>query len=504
MKNKHFKTLALPVMAAIFSVSCSKEVKQDALQQISGSKAQIASTTPGVDSANITLNWSQGLQPIQGFGAFAGRVTPFFESANRDTIMSLLWGSAGLQLNIIRGEILYTYPFDKSTGIVTVKPAGTDINIVPGSAAYNALTDDQKAQIAQLWVLKTVKQRYQTPIAFASAWTPPLYMKTNTGSVSGQNFNGLNYSCCSTDFANYIAGFVKSYQNEGVNLFGVSPSNEPENVFSAWPASYWTASHLGQFVTNNLRPALNSQGLNSVKIISAESAAWGTANSFLSSMDKSNVDILAGHGYVEPGDLILGKKGFNQNPTTWNYATGNRPTWVTEASDDGGTYDASMAEGLKLATSMHKFLANCSVNVYVYWLGMLAFQNNEALICTKSDGTLEFPKTYDVMGNYSRYIKPGYYRFGASVSNNGNLLVSAYKNPTTGAFSIVVTNTGSVPVNCAIGLTGFTSSSITGYVTSAASTAHWAATAPIAANSNGSFTAQVPASSVVTYTGISN
>ncbi|RAJ88001.1 hypothetical protein CLV59_101766 [Chitinophaga dinghuensis] len=108
MKNKHFKTLALPVMAAIFSVSCSKEVKQDALQQISGSKAQIASTTPGVDSANIALNWSQGLQPIQGFGAFAGRVTPFFESANRDTIMSLLWGSAGLQLNIIRGEILYT------------------------------------------------------------------------------------------------------------------------------------------------------------------------------------------------------------------------------------------------------------------------------------------------------------------------------------------------------------------------------------------------------------
>ncbi|WP_291912452.1 glycoside hydrolase [Chitinophaga sp. CB10] len=503
MKNNSVRQLALPAMIALFGISCSKDASQASLEKITGVKAQIASSTPGTDSANITLNWAQGYQRIEGFGAFAGRVTPFFESPKRDSILDLLWGNSGLQLNMIRGEVLYTYPFNSSTGVVTIKPPTVDIDVAPTSAAYTGLTADQKTHISQLWIMKSVKQRYNTPIAFASTWTPPLSMKTNTSVVSAKWFNGLNYSCCSTSFANYVAGFVKGYQNEGVSLYGVSPSNEPENVFSDWPASYWTASHLGEFISNNLRPALNAQGLNNVKIISSENAAWGTANSFLSSMDKSNVDILAGHGYVEVGDLIVGNRGLNQNPTIWNYATGNKPVWVTEASDDAGTYDASMTMGLKLATSMHKFLAECNVNAYVYWLGMLAFQNNEALICTRADGTLEFPKTYDVMGQFSKFVRPGYFRFGASVSNNGNLKVSAYKDPATGKFSVVVINTGAAPVKCAVALSGFAASTLTGYVTSAASSAHWAATAPVSANAGGGFVVNVPATSVVTFTGTS-
>ncbi|NIG57515.1 glycoside hydrolase [Chitinophaga sp. Cy-1792] len=503
MKKNHLHQFSLPLLVALFGVSCSKNLADNSLQQINGIKAGIASTTPGVDSANISLNWSQGYQQIDGFGAFAGRATPFFQSLKRDSAMESLWGNTGLQLNMIRGEVMYTFPFNKSTGAVTVKPAGVDIDVDINSAAYTSLTDDQKAQISQLWILKTVKQRYQTPIMFASAWTPPLSMKTNTGNVSGTGFNSLNYNTSSTDFANYIAGFAKSYQNEGVNFYAVSPSNEPENVFSSWPACYWTSGHLGQFVSNNLRPALNAQGLNSVKIISSENAAWGTANSFLSSMDKSNVDILAGHGYVEIGQVILGNKGLNQSPAIWNYATANKPVWMTEASDDSGNYDASMAEGMKLATSMHKFFAECNVNAYVYWLGMLDFQNNEALVCTKSDGSLEFPKTYDVFGQFSRFIHPGYFRFAATVSNNSNIKVSAYKKPATGEYSVVVINTGTVPVNLQLGLTGFSSSSITSYTTSAASSAHWAQGTPVAPGTGGAFSVQVPASSVVTFTGTS-
>ncbi|WP_201747923.1 glycoside hydrolase [Chitinophaga vietnamensis] len=500
--KKNLTSFCFPVLAAMLASSCSKNLQSEALKANASQLAAGATAAAvTIDTANITLNWGTVYQRIEGFGAFAGRATPFFESNQRDSIMKQLWGSDGLQLNIIRGEIMYTYPFDKSTGTVTIKPAGTDVTTDVNSAAYQALNADQKAQLAQLWILKKVKERYQVPLMFASAWTPPLYMKTNTSQVSAKNFNGLNFNCCSTDFANYIAGFTQAYQTEGINFYGVSPANEPENVFSDWASSYWDATHLGQFITNNLRPALNSKGLSGVKIIASENAAWGTANNFLSSMDKSNVDILAGHGYVEIGDLILGKRGLNQSQVTWNYATGNRPVWMTEASDDSGTYDNTMTGGLKLATNMHKFLAECNVNAYVYWLGMLAIRNNESLICTNSDGTLDYPKMYDVMGQYSRFVHQGYYHFNAALASNSTLKVSAYKDPVSGKFSVVVINPGANETHSRINLSGFTASgNLSSYLTSDASSTHWQS-ATIAPQSNGSFVVVVPPYSVVTFTG---
>ncbi len=498
MKAK-LTAIYVPLLSGVMISSCSKNMNTEPSQ----GKPAYAVQAAGYDTANITLNWGTTYQRIEGFGAFAGRATPFFESAKRDTIMKQLWGNDGLQFNIIRGEIMYTYPFNKTTGTVTIKPAGTDINTDVNSATYKALTDDQKAQLSQLWILKNVQTRYQVPIMFASAWTPPLSMKTNPNDVSGKNFNSLNFNCCSTDFANYIAGFTKAYQNEGINFYGVSPANEPENVFSDWAACYWDASHLGQFITNNLRPALNNKGLNGVKVIASENAAWGTANSFLSSMDKSNVDILAGHGYVEIGDILQGKKGLNQNPAIWNYATGNKPVWVTEASDDGGVYDNTMTGGLKLATNMHKFLAVCNVNAYVYWLGMLASRNNESLICTATDGSLEYPKMYDVMGQYSRFIHPGYYRFNAALANNSTLMVSAYKDPATGKFSVVVVNPGANETHTRMNLSGFNSGSIISYLTSDNSSTHWQSNS-ITPQAGGGYVVTVPPYSVVTFTGTAN
>lgn len=504
--KKKLQGIALPALAVLLAGSCTKNLTNNPLppdvnKLASGVTAAAALT---IDTATITLNWGTLYQKIDGFGSFAGRAVPFFEAAKRDSFMQLLWGETGLQLNMIRGEVLHTYPFDKPSGVVTIKPTGVTIDDAANSAAYLALTADQKEELAQLWILKKVKERYQVPIMFASTWTPPLYMKTNTSSESAKNFNGLNYSCCSTDFANYLAGFVKSYQNEGISFYGISPTNEPENVFSDWASSYWTASHLGQFITNNLRPALNAQSLTTTKIISSENAAWGTANSFLSGMDKSNVDILAGHGYVEIGDLILGKRGLNQNPATWNYATGNRPVWMTEASDDSGTYDATMTGGLKLAINMHKFLAECNVNAYVYWLGMLSFNNNESLLGTNGDGSISYPKTYDVMGQYSRFVHAGYYRFNSTLANNSTLKVSAFKDPATSKFSLVIVNPGGNETHCRLNLSGFAAGSVTSYVTSATSATHWQQSAAIMPQTNGSFVLTIPATSVITFTGTAN
>jgi glucuronoarabinoxylan endo-1,4-beta-xylanase len=499
MKNNNLTITGLAMLAIFLAGSCKKNTSEE----VKAPKSK-ALTTTSATSANVTFNWDKTYQNIDGFGCFGGRVTPFFESAKRDSIMAYLWGNQGLQLNIVRGEILYTYPYDKPSGVVTIKPSGVDINVDVTSSAYTTLTDDQKEQLAQLWILKNVKSRYQVPIAFASAWTPPLYMKTNPNNVNAQWFNGLNFNTSSTDFARYIAGFAKAFQSEGVNFSAISPTNEPENIFASWAASYWNSSHLGEFVSNNLRPALNEKGLNAVKIIASENAAWDTANGFLSGMDKSNVDILAGHGYVGVVDIILGKTGINQTPSAWTFNTNGKPVWLTETSDAGVGYDNTMTEGLKLATSMHNFLTTCNINAFVYWLGMLAGQDNEALINKSSDGSLDITKAYDVMGQYSRYIHAGYVRFDVNVQNNSSLKVSAYKDPSSGKFSIVAINTGSQPVSCNLQLQGFTAATLNSYLTvdSNDHNTHWLQGTPVIAGSDGSINVVMPALSVATYTGV--
>lgn len=504
MKYKNLKIALFAMATLTITESCKQKSTEDLLSDATRLKTKEMSAAAVAGNADITVNWDQTYQRIDGFGAFGGRIVPFFESQKRDSILSYLWGENGLHLNMVRGKVLHTYDFNQQTGVVTVKPAGVDIDVDVNSSAYQALTVVQKEHLGQLWILKKIKERYQVPITFASTWTPPLSMKTNPNSESGKWFNGLNFNTSSSAFARYLAGFAKAYQNEGINFYAISPSNEPENVFSDWDASYWNSAHLGEFITNNLRPALNQQGLSSTKILSSENAAWGTANTFLGGMDKSNVDILAGHGYVEIGELITGKRGLNQNPVTWNYATGNKPVWMTETSDDGGTYDNSITGGLKLATSMHKFMAECNVNAFVYWLGMLAIRNNESLICTNGDGSLDFPKTYDVMGQFSRYVRAGYFRFGASVQNNSELKVSAYKDPATGKFSLVVINPGTQQLTTTLHLQGFSAGSLVGYQTTGNNAAHWQQGSPINVAADGSFTLSIPAQSITTFTGQKN
>ncbi|HVI44025.1 MAG TPA: glycoside hydrolase [Chitinophaga sp.] len=493
--KKHLKQLCIAAAALTMAASCSKSG-----EDLTKNRAVLAGTALAAPTQTLTLDWDKTYQRIEGFGTFGGRITPFFESANRDTIMERLFGNSGLQLNIIRGKVLHTYPFDAQTGTVTIKPANVDITVDPASATYKALNDDQKEQLGQLWILKKVQERYKVPITIASCWTPPLYMKTSPR-VDAKWFNGLNFNCCSSNFANYLAGFAKAYKDQGVNFYAISPTNEPENIISDWDASYWDSGHLGEFINNNLRPALNSKGLNTTKIIASENAAWGTANSFLSGINSSNTDIFAGHGYLEIADRIVSGSNptYNQRPAPWSFSTAGKSVWMTEISDDNGVYNNTMTEGIAFATSMHKFMAECNVNAFIYWLGMLAIRNNEALICTAADGTLEYPKTYDVMGQYTRYVRPGYVRIDVA-GNSSNVMLSAYKDPQTSNFSIVATNTTADTTVCHLQLKGFKAATLNSYLT-ATGASRWQQGIPQSANADGSIDVKVPPKSVITFTG---
>jgi hypothetical protein len=101
-----------------------------------------------------------------------------------------------------------------------------------------------------------------------------------------------------------------------------------------------------------------------------------------------------------------------------------------------------------------------------------------------------------VLGNYSRFVRPGFYRIG--VSNNAVSLVSAYKDDASGSFAIVAANTGGTTVTQTFNLKNFTPGTVTPWVTSSNLSL---ASQPVVSVSGSSFSYALPPLSIVTFAG---
>ena len=71
-----------------------------------------------------------------------------------------------------------------------------------------------------------------------------------------------------------------------------------------------------------------------------------------------------------------------------------------------------------------------------------------------------------IIGNYSRFVRPGYQRVGTSGKILSNLLLSAYKNPTDDTVVDVASNSGAAGADLSVFITGAVPCTLTPYVTS--------------------------------------
>jgi len=101
----------------------------------------------------------------------------------------------------------------------------------------------------------------------ASPWSPPSWMKTGehaemTGGhlKRGADENGrlVYYDA----WARYFVAYVEAYREEGVDIWALTPQNEPGHADGArWDTCYWSAEWQREFVADYLGPALEEAGL---------------------------------------------------------------------------------------------------------------------------------------------------------------------------------------------------------------------------------------------------
>lgn len=88
----------------------------------------------------------------------------------------------------------------------------------------------------------------------ASPWTAPPWMKDNNTWNGGSLLPEHHQT-----FADYIAKYLEVYKTEGVEIWGITPTNEPLGNASNWESLHFTAEEMADWIAKHLGPTLEAK-----------------------------------------------------------------------------------------------------------------------------------------------------------------------------------------------------------------------------------------------------
>ena len=408
---------------------------------------------------DCVVDWTNIHQRIDGFGAASAWRTTWTAS-EADMFFSTNSGT-GTSLD---GQTNFSFN-------------GIGLSLLRNHIKTNAITSDETSimQMAQARGARV----WSTP------WSPPPQFKSNNN-VNGGNFLSANNQA----YASLLATYVVNMKNIGINIYALSVQNEPD-VSASYESCLWTDQQIHDFVPY-LSSALAANNAASTKIILAEDEHWQTNYYATAMMDPAvatNVSIVACHNYD-------GSPPNNTPAALSPYANPNAALWETEVSklSGNGAFDPSMTDAIYWETRIHLFMTVAQLNAWHYWWLISGNADNEGL--TDNNG-IPAKRMY-VLGQYSRFVRPNNYRIDLANYNPYAILGTAYKDPISSGFAIVVANTNATATTQSFYFTNFTATFVTPWITS--SNLSLAVQTPVAVTGS-TFSYVVPGMSVITFVG---
>jgi O-glycosyl hydrolase len=445
---------------------------------------------PALAADTASISGATTFQTMAGFGfaeAFgeAADVMNAPSAEQQQALSLLLSPSTGAGLDIVRNEI----SADSGTTIEPNSPGSP--SAAPTYVSLASIDQDQ----GQLWFDQQAKADYGVTNFFADAWSAPAFMKTNGSQDNGGEVCGVSGTSCSSGdwrqaYANYLVQYAEDYAAAGVPLSYIGPTNEPD-----FSASYDSMTMTGAQVASLLDvlgPTVQSSGL-STQIECCAATGWPNSASYASAIEADPTALA--------DTAVFSSHGYSGAPTT-PLAGWTKPVWQTEwFGNDGSSWDPAWDDGtadsgFTWAQNIYQGLTGANLSAFLFWQGADPNNGNGGLVFLQSNGTAAASGRLWAFANYSRYIRPGAVRIGATSSNSG-VDISAYKN-TNGTIAVVALNTltSADTINYTTSGIGDTSGTVTPWLTNASNDV--AAQTAISL-SGGAFSATIPARSLVTY-----
>jgi len=443
----------------------------------------VNSTIPGA-----SVDFEAQEQIIRGFGGSTAWLGPMPKAV----ATALFNPASGMGLNILR---------------VRIDPEGSAALGAYGSPYETSEWDDELTNAQEAYAANP------SAIVFATPWTPPGSWKDNgtTVTLDGNTYDQTFASSCSqgqepedfcggyldpshyADYANYLEDFVTFFNtNAGFNLYAISMQNEPEEN-QTYESCVWTPDEMDAWVAGNA--SIITSGANAPKLIMPESDDFNPVDAATALSDPNAeglISIIGGHIYQTLfGGSITPYPALPAGDTP-------KELWMTEFGPLT-TYPGTAptwAQALPFAESVHNSMVIGQYNAYVWWgiFGTPTNAGSYGLVDNNGNRTV----FGDAVGQYSKFVQPGYYRYDATAQPSANVFVSAYAGMegTTQHYVIVAINSGTAAVSEPFTIDNATVNTLTPYEATSAG----GLMSQTAINVTGdAFTYTLPAQSITTF-----
>lgn len=426
--------------------------------------ALMMSLPAAAEESNAIVKWNAEKQQIDGFGgsgAFrqAENLTKLPPEAQQEVLDLLFSTTKGAGLSILRNNIGDggLTAEGKTWGTESDGPVAT---IEPKEGEWNWTGDE-----AQVYLMKEAKKRGCTTF-ISAAWSPPAWMKTNNSVINGGSLRKDKYRA----YAEYLAEYVNGYKkHHDIDIHAVSPQNEP-TFTGGYSCCQWSPEDFLELTKNHIIPVFKEKNV-AAKFMLGEHMFWDegfAAPSLNDPVACGRVDIVAAHGYGNPNGSGVLPLATAKGKRIWE-------TEVYNNADESNNREGkgTIENALYWAEYIHKHMTISQANAWLYWWCIAKYQFEGTLITVgASPDAPNNSKPYSVyprlfaIGNFSRFVRPGWLRIDATPQPVPGVLVSAYKDKKTGDFAVVVINKNAAEQVLALTLEDAKTDAFTPYRTS--------------------------------------
>jgi glucosylceramidase len=277
-------------------------------------------------SINLSINDATKFQKVDGFGAAFTDTSTYvlknqLSSAAYAQVMNDLFTRSGngIALSFMRvpiGSSDFT-----ATPIANPGPYSYADNagVADPTLSSFSIAHDEAYTIPLILQAQALNPQMKL---FASQWSPPAWMKTDNTMLGSTN--GTLLPSMYGPMAIYQTKFLQAYAAAGIDVWGITPQNEPEHFANGYPGMLLSAENAASYIKNNLAPALADAGL-STKIIGGDTGGVDVAYAttlFNDANVKSKIYATGWHCY---------KGSLDDLPSVAALAP-DKPTYVTECS----------------------------------------------------------------------------------------------------------------------------------------------------------------------------
>ena len=254
-------------------------------------------------------------------------------------------------------------------------------------------------------------------------WGTPWYCKGGVSKGSYDTLYESNYQA----WADVLASTANTMKTNGYPLYAVSSQNEPD---IGW--TKYDAPTLAKWVGQYLGPTMASKAPDT-KVIGIEPCNWYGFSTY--------EKVFKADANAWKYSSILATHEYGGSPAAYpEIQAAGKEFWETEIYDTDTQEDPGMGSALRIAKLIHEALTIANMNAWHYWWMKESGADNGAIW---DKGTGKPSKRLWIMGNWSRYARPGFVRVDATVAPASGVTVSAFRDSLLSRVVIVAINNNS-------------------------------------------------------------